>query len=72
MNKLFVQVFRGGAWCNVTSVAIDPAYGRDADRQYARAYRLAMQQLAGWRGYFTEPLRIAEEMARGGYKEARP
>lgn len=73
MNRLMVQVFRCGEWRNVTTVLIELGHnGRDADFQYRVAYRKAVQCLSSWRGYFFEPLRIAEPTITGGWKEARP
>lgn len=73
MNRFVIQVFRCGEWRNVTTIPLEGSHNsRDADTKYRRAYLVAMQQLASWRGYFTEPLRIAEPTIAGGYVVARP
>lgn len=72
MNRLLIQVFRCGEWRNVTTIPFEGGNNRaDSDAKYRRAYREAMQQMSGWRGYFTDPLRIAEVTINGGYVEAR-
>lgn len=71
-TALYVQVFKNGQWCKVTTISIDAGNNRLDERQkYVRAYREALSQLAGWRGYFKEPLRIAIRNDRGEYQEAR-
>lgn len=73
MNRLMIQVFRCGEWRNVTTIPLENGNNsRDTDAKYARAYREASLMLSRWRGYFDEPLRIAEPTITGGYKEARP
>lgn len=68
-----IQVFCGGEWRNVTTIRFEGGNNRtDSDAKYRHAYRIAMNQLSGWRGYFTDPLRIAEVTINGGYVEARP
>lgn len=69
---LYVQVFKNGCWLKVTSIPVEGAPNHsDRQKKYAAAYREALSQLAGWRGYFKEPLRIAIRDDRGEYQEAR-
>lgn len=76
MSALYIQVERDGEWRNVTRVKLDPkSHSSDADREYRRAYGEAERQLTGWSsygGFIGMPLRIAEELARGGFREAKP
>ena len=73
MSLLLIQVYRCGEWRNVTTIPLENGHNsRDTDTKYARAYRDAMLMLSRWRGYFDEPLRIAEPTISGGYVEARP
>jgi len=72
MNRLLVQVFRNGAWCKVTTVAYEPGHNAiDAERKFAKAHREAMRQVSRWRAYFSDPLRIVEQTAKGDYREVR-
>ena len=73
MNRFVIQVFRCNEWRNVTTIPFEDGKNRaDSDAKRRRAYREAMQQMSGWRGYFTDPLRIAEVTINGGHVEARP
>lgn len=76
MSALYIQVERDGEWRNVTTIKLDPkSHNSDADREYRRAFSEAERQLTGWSsygGFIGMPLRIAEEMQRGGYREAKP
>lgn len=73
MNKLFIQVLRCGEWRKVTTIEIERGRNpSDTDAKYSRAFAEAQRCINGWSGYFSDPLRIAEETTRGGFREARP
>lgn len=72
MNRLVIQVFRHGEWRNLTTIPFENGNNRsDGQTKYARAYREATKQITGWRGHFTDRLRIAEPTINGGYMEAK-
>lgn len=72
MNRLIIQVLRSNEWCNVTTIPVEQSHNAtDTKQKYRRAYSKAVHQTTCWRGYFTEPVRIAELQGQGGYREAQ-
>lgn len=63
IDAFYVQVCKNKNWMRVTTIRVDHKVNEE-QKSVERAYRSAMSQLAGWRGYYREPLRIvAEDMS---------